>query len=493
MGFFNILIFLNFKNIFFFKSIIQYFFYYYFFFFSGLNIFNLIYFNNSNIKCINIWYNLSYLSYFYFKKNNINRQAQYNLKNLKKINFYFFEKYNFKKLYLSKFNNNTLSKNWFNYYNFNFFFNNHLDYFFKNYNLLLKKKFKLKKLFKLKHKSNNFLFNKFNVYRLSLFLIFSHKVVFYKLAEIHKIPSRDLFILRYPMMSSKNCRILYNIFIFNYFNFFKFYIYVNKQLLRFFNKNYLSKIYNFKKLNNVVDINFFWFFFLNFFSLKFYNFFFKNYNLNNHFNKFNTNSLIRNNALLESIYFRIYNSKVPNYFFFLNFFFKNFFENFFKQKIQLNFIFLKNLIKKLKKKLFFKFMLLKFRKYQVGIGKGFFLEETLEVIWLTFLLKDSFFFLNWLNKTMGRIYFKSHKRFLNFLKFIFTKIFTKILWYFNCSGFYFLVKGKIGVTGNAKKRKFSFFSKHFSLTTKKNKLSFYKNSITTHTGALGVKFFIVFN
>jgi hypothetical protein len=60
-------------------------------------------------------------------------------------------------------------------------------------------------------------------------------------------------------------------------------------------------------------------------------------------------------------------------------------------------------------------------------------------------------------------------------------------------GFYFLIKGKVGVTGNAKKRRFSFSNQKYSLTTKKNKISFYKTAISTHTGALGVKFIIIFN
>lgn len=203
-------------------------------------------------------------------------------------------------------------------------------------------------------------------------------------------------------------------------------------------------------------------------------------------------AFLKKTNVLNSIFFRIYKNKVPDYFFFLNYFFKNFFELFFNQKIQLNFFFFKSLLKTLEKNNLFKLVMFKLKKFQVSIGKGFFLEETAEAIWLTFLLKDSFFFLNWLKKTMTRIYFKHHKKFLTFLKIIFSKIFEKILNYFNCLGFYFIIKGKIGVTGNAKKRKFSFSGGHYSLTTKHTKLTLNKTLVPTHTGVLGVKFLVIF-
>jgi hypothetical protein len=163
--------------------------------------------------------------------------------------------------------------------------------------------------------------------------------------------------------------------------------------------------------------------------LNIYKNLFKNYNfINLKYNAFNFAyfNLINDRIVVNLIFSRVYKNKVPSYFYFLNYFLKNFFEWFFKQKIQFNFFFFKNILQKLKKKEFFKLIYLKLKKFQSGIGKGFFLEETLEAIWLTFLLKDSFFFLNWLSKTMKRIYFKHHKKFLNFLKLIFSKIFSKI-------------------------------------------------------------------
>jgi len=93
---------------------------------------------------------------------------------------------------------------------------------------------------------------------------------------------------------------------------------------------------------------------------------------------------------------------------------------------------------------------------------------------------------------MKRISFKRHKKFLKFLKLVFLKFFSKTLKFFKCYGFLFKLKGKIGVAGNAKKRKFFFSKKRYSFTRKNTKITFYKMPLTTHTGALGVKFLISF-
>jgi len=96
-------------------------------------------------------------------------------------------------------------------------------------------------------------------------------------------------------------------------------------------------------------------------------------------------------------------------------------------------------------------------------------------------------------RTMERIYFKNHKKFLYFLKILLTKYFLNLLYFFNCEGFYFDIRGKIGVTGNAKKRHYSFSLGKFSFTTKKNKISVAKNVLRTNTGVLGVTFILLFN
>ena len=135
----------------------------------------------------------------------------------------------------------------------------------------------------------------------------------------------------------------------------------------------------------------------------------------------------------------------------------------------------------------------KYKYFSGAIGKGFFLNETLEVLWITFLFKDVDFFMYWFSKTMNRIYFKKQKKFLYFLKLILTRSFCPA--YFNIlkfKGFVFDIRGKVGVSGNAKKRHV-FINWGLSSYTKKDlKLKLSQGLVNTHTGVMGVTFIITY-
>jgi hypothetical protein len=135
----------------------------------------------------------------------------------------------------------------------------------------------------------------------------------------------------------------------------------------------------------------------------------------------------------------------------------------------------------------------RFKKMQQVVGRGFFLSEMFEILFITFFSKDSSFFVNWLIKTLERIYFKNIRKFLYFLKIILVRYFYKFLYFFNCMGFQFDIRGKIGVTGNAKKRHYMFSAGKFSNTTKKYKISIGKGVLRTATGVLGISFVMLFN
>jgi len=78
------------------------------------------------------------------------------------------------------------------------------------------------------------------------------------------------------------------------------------------------------------------------------------------------------------------------------------------------------------------------------------------------------------------------------LKFVFLKFFKKILNLVGCLGFFFDIRGKVGVSGNAKKRHFSFFYGKYSLSSKKLKLNYFQKQFKTNTGTLGLTFFLTF-
>ena len=163
-----------------------------------------------------------------------------------------------------------------------------------------------------------------------------------------------------------------------------------------------------------------------------------------------------------------------------------FFEKFFNLKTLVKVKFLKNTYKFLEKRLISRGLQKKHWKFQNRIGKGFFFLESMKVIWYTLLLKDCRFFLNWFRRTMERLYFKSQKKFLRFLKVICRALFLKYRKAINVRGFFFDIRGKVGVTGNAKKRHFFFKEGKSSFTEKRLKLSYYQDLVRTKTGVLGV-------
>lgn len=93
---------------------------------------------------------------------------------------------------------------------------------------------------------------------------------------------------------------------------------------------------------------------------------------------------------------------------------------------------------------------------------------------------------------MDRIYFKNHKKFLNFFKILIQKYYYYFSKELNFKGFFFDIRGKVGVTGNAKKRHFFIKAGNFSFSKKSLKLNIFKNLVRTKTGVLGLTAIISF-
>ena len=137
-------------------------------------------------------------------------------------------------------------------------------------------------------------------------------------------------------------------------------------------------------------------------------------------------------------------------FFFLNKFVIYFLENFFKKCIVLN-------IKKGSNKLILKQISLrkfytKYFKKNLKVSK-----QILGILYYSFLLKDTSIFSNFFKKVMESSNLKMHKKILLGLKKIIDDIFKPIFNFFSLYGVFFSIKGKIGVGGNAKKRRYFFF------------------------------------
>lgn len=93
---------------------------------------------------------------------------------------------------------------------------------------------------------------------------------------------------------------------------------------------------------------------------------------------------------------------------------------------------------------------------------------------------------------MEKIYLKNHKKILNLLKLIFTRYFNIFFFKLNIKGIFFDIRGKLGVTGSAKKRHFKINFGSSSSTIKKNKINYNQSIVRTNTGVLGVTFCLYF-
>jgi hypothetical protein len=168
-----------------------------------------------------------------------------------------------------------------------------------------------------------------------------------------------------------------------FFKTLKFFFFYKRFLTIYRRRRFFKKFKGIKKGLKFFNSKLVWFYLLNFLSLSFYKKLMSQYNmlpvsyLKN--NKSHIN-LFKNKKIVKAIYLRLHENKVPDYFYFLNYFLKNFFEYSFKQRFQFNFIFFEGLLNKVRKKEFFRNVFFRLRRFQSLIGKGFFLEEALEVI-----------------------------------------------------------------------------------------------------------------
>jgi len=93
---------------------------------------------------------------------------------------------------------------------------------------------------------------------------------------------------------------------------------------------------------------------------------------------------------------------------------------------------------------------------------------------------------------MEELYYKNHKKFLMFFKNILYFLFKYLNIFFKIKGFKFLLKGKIALGGNSKKKNFKLNLGSCSLTKKTSIINYNKDFIKTISGTLGYCIFIFF-
>ena len=245
----------------------------------------------------------------------------------------------------------------------------------------------------------------------------------------------------------------------------------------------------------------------------------------NFFNNINLNLLFIYNILNSSSLSKsrlLNNNKISNYNFkylFIYYFFfvqniKSGLSKYFSNSYQNNFFFLKFFILKfINNFIRDKEVFLKFNRSNLLIlsDKSFYFSLFKKVRYLRFLNdinlkskaflnllliflynKDTVLFKNAIKNILENLHFKTHRKFLYNLKIIFKSLATIFYSRFKCTGLFIRVKGKIGVGGNSKKRKFTYKLGSFSFTKKNQKLSYSKDSIRTYSGVLGIEIYLTY-
>lgn len=106
--------------------------------------------------------------------------------------------------------------------------------------------------------------------------------------------------------------------------------------------------------------------------------------------------------------------------------------------------------------------------------------------------KDIILLKNTLKSLLEKLHFKKHRKLLYNLRVLLKSVIHIFFYKFKCLGLYIKVKGKIGVGGNLKKRKFLFKLGSFSFTKKSQKLVYVKDSIRTYSGVLGFESYLTY-
>jgi hypothetical protein len=149
--------------------------------------------------------------------------------------------------------------------------------------------------------------------------------------------------------------------------------------------------------------------------------------------------------------------------FFINTFFLKFLESLFKSCLVFN-------LKKGTNKLVLKQV--SFRKFSSKYFKKNLktTKQILGVLYYSLLLKDSSIFINFFKKIIEQLNIKLHKKLLLGLRKLIKDFFLPLFSFLGVSGVFLNVKGKIGVSGSAKKRRYYFYFGRHSITTQSLKM-----------------------
>ena len=155
-----------------------------------------------------------------------------------------------------------------------------------------------------------------------------------------------------------------------------------------------------------------------------------------------------------------------NYFHFFDYFLKNFFQ----LKIKNNLIiYINDLnISTLDQNRYFNWLINVLKRNHIAqLSNLYSIRNMIEIFLIFFYKKDVLFLSNWLKTVLEKIYYKNHKKFLLLFKTILTFMFKYLNNFFFIRGIFFKLKGKIGLGGNSKKKKFKVYAVNKKISMKR--------------------------
>ena len=134
----------------------------------------------------------------------------------------------------------------------------------------------------------------------------------------------------------------------------------------------------------------------------------------------------------------------------------------------------------------------KVKYYRKVLGPKLFLNESLQIIYLSLKNKDIHLFSNWATAMFYKISFWKHKTFLRYLKYVLRHFFLGVYSKISFKGIKYQLKGKISVAGNSRTRTSFHYVGFTSHATFNNKILHKLSLVRTFTGVMGFKIWFVF-
>ena len=131
--------------------------------------------------------------------------------------------------------------------------------------------------------------------------------------------------------------------------------------------------------------------------------------------------------------------------------------------------------------------------YNFQFSTIFFLKEFLEFIMFSLKSKNFYLLFVYIQRIINNLIVWEHKRFFTFIFKVLSANFAYYFDVFGVKGIKILIKGKVGVGGNSRKRKMLLNLGKTSSSFMKARISTLSRLWNTRTGALGVRIWILYN